>query len=144
MKLVHKLFIVACIIAATMSISSCKDDWDAMVFVAGGDTENISYTPNWYGGQMSIVAPYDAGHIVFTCQNYHNLYLEENGSEIDSFDNGSVAVTIEAGNRVVIDFKEVDEDTPNANQFVILDVKTRQEKRASCFFTIQRPYLYTE
>ena len=144
MKLNFKIFnLIAVTLLSMLSFSSCKDeDWEPLKWtVDNTNPENIvlKNKPDYdYGTQQTIIANEEGGEIIFYCENYDDLYLIGNGYTINdnTFDNGIIFIKADE-DKIIIKFPKLDE-IPEEGSWVILYVKTRNNKNPRAVFMIGR------
>lgn len=145
MKLNFKIFnLIAVTLLSMLSFSSCKDeDWEPLKWTVDNmNPEDIvvkshpDYDPNEL--QQTVIANEKGGEIVFYCENYDDLYLTASGynNNDNTFDNNIISVKVD-GDKIIINFPKLDE-IPEEGSWVILFVKTRNNKNPMTTFMIGR------
>ena len=144
MKTKINVFWILTVITLSMTLlSSCKDDdWEPLKWTVDNmNPENIvlKNKPDYdYGIQQTIIANEEGGEIIFYCENYDDLYLIGNGYAINNntFDNGIIFIQANE-DKIIINFPKL-EEIPEKGSWVILDVKTRNNKNPKTVFMIGR------
>ena len=144
MKLNFKIFnLIAVTLLSMLSFSSCKDeDWEPLKWTVDNmNPENIvvKNKPDYdYGTQQTIIANEEGGEIIFSCENYDDLYIAVNeyGNNGDSIDHEDLSVNLE-GDKMIINFPKLDE-LPEKTSWTILVIKTRTNKNSGTVFWIGR------
>ena len=135
--------LIAVTLLSLLSFSSCKDeDWEPLKWTVDNmNPENIvlKNKPDYdYGTQQTIIANEEGGEIIFYCENYDDLYLIGNGYAINdnTFDNGIIFIKADE-DKIIIKFPKL-EEIPEKGSWVILDVKTKNNKNPQTVFMIGR------
>ena len=144
MKTKINVFWILIVITLSMTLlSSCKDDdWKPLKWTVDNmNPENIvlKNKPDYdYGTQQTIIATEEGGEIIFYCENYVDLYLIRNGYAINdnTFDNGIIFIKANE-DKIIINFPKL-EEIPEKGSWVILDVKTKNNKNPQTVFMIGR------
>ena len=145
MKLNFKIFnLIAVTLLSILSFSSCKDDdWEPLKWTIDNmNPENIvvktqpkNESPE---SEKFIIANAEGGEIIFSCENYDDLYIAVNeyGNNGDSIDHEDLSVNLE-GDKMIINFPKLDE-LPEKTSWTILVIKTRTNKNSGTVFWIGR------
>ena len=124
--------------------SSCKDDdWEPLKWkVDNMNPENIvvkTHPKNDSSeSEKFIIANAEGGEIIFSCENYDDLYIAVNeyGNNSDSINHEDLSVNLE-GDKMIINFPKLDE-LPEETSWTILIIKTRTNKNPGTVFWIGR------
>ena len=144
MKLNFKIFnLIAVTLLSMLSFSSCKeDDWEPLKWTVDNmNPENIvvKNKPDYdYGTQQTIIANEEGGEIIFSCENYDDLYIAVNeyGNNGDSIIHEDLSVNLE-GDKMIINFPKMDE-LPEETSWTIITIKTKTNKNSGTVFWIGR------
>lgn len=145
MKLNLKIFnLIAVILLSIISFSSCKDDdWEPLKWkVDNMNPENIVVKTHPKSesseSEKFIIANEEGGEIIFSCENYDDLYVAVNeyGNDSDSINHEDLSVNLE-GDKMIINFPKLDE-LPEETSWTILIIKTRMNKNPGTVFWIGR------
>ena len=145
MKTNFKIFsLIAVTLLSMISFSSCKDDdWEPLKWtVENMSPENIVVKTNPKNGspesEKFIIANAEGGEIIFSCDNYDDLYIAVNeyGNHSNSINHEDLSVNLE-GDKMIINFPKLDE-LPEETSWTILLIKTRTNKNSGTVFWIGR------
>ena len=138
------LSLMAVCLLSMISFSACKDDnWEPLKWkVDNRNPENIVVKthPEHQSSESEkfIIANEEGGEIIFSCENYDELYIAVNeyGNNGDSVNNEDLSVNLE-GEKLIINFPKLDE-LPEETSWTILIIKTRTNKKSGTVFWIGR------
>ena len=145
MKTKINVFWILTVITLSMTLlSSCKDDdWEPLKWTVDNmNPENIvvkTHPKNESSeSEKFIIANAEGGEIIFSCENYDDLYIAVNeyGNNNDSLNHEDLSVKLE-GDKMVINFPKLDA-LPEETSWTILTIKTRTNKNPGTVFWIGR------
>lgn len=117
------------VIVSVVMISCSDEPWDAMSWsVVNSNTDDIQVTLKL--AQNTVVSSRKGGKVVFTCENYDDLYIDaQNGIIFNEM------VSVE-NNKIVIELPPIADDVEESMQ--IFFVKTHKHKKPLTCFVIYR------
>ena len=145
MKIKFSVFRILTVFTLSFALfSSCKeDDWEPLKWkVDNMNPENIvvkTHPKNdSYESEKFIIANSEGGEIIFSCENYDDLYIAVNeyGNNGESIEHEDLSVNLE-GDKMIINFPKLDE-LPEKTSWTILVIKTRTNKNSGTVFWIGR------
>ena len=145
MKTFFKNFsLTAFTLLSMISFSSCKDDeWEPLKWkVDNMNPENIvvkTHPKNESSeSEKFIIANAEGGEIIFSCENYDDLYIAVNKyrNNGDSINHEDLSVNLE-GDKLIINFPKLDE-LPEETSWTIFIIKTRTNKNPGSVFWVGR------